>query len=85
MLEPGGLGVKHGYCNLVRTLNKELCWIDFSMGYKHLMAVERNEGNKWVTATSQGGGLDIQKELEFELLGEGIISILQCVFLPADN
>lgn len=55
------------------------------MGYKHLMAVERNEGNKWVTATSQGGGLDIQKGLEFELLGEGIISILQCVFLPADN
>lgn len=43
------------------------------------MAVERNEGNKWVTATSQEGGIDIQKGLEFELL------ILQCVFLPADN
>lgn len=44
------------------------------------MAVERNEGNKWVTATSQGGGLDIQKGLEFELLGEGLFQFYNACF-----
>lgn len=38
-----------------------------------------NSGKLW------RGGLDIQKGLEFELVGEGIISIVRSLFLPAEN
>lgn len=37
-----------------------------------------NSGKLW-------RGLDIQKGLEFELVGEGIISIVRSLFLPAEN